>query len=245
MATFLTRDGITESLHRIIREANEELVLISPYIHLDDQTRGLLKSAAGGTRVHVVSKKSKATRREIPFIEELGIEISFVPHLHAKCYMNEKDALITSANLQETSLYRNPEMGILVSKLEDATLYRNIYEEARRLMGSQAASVGADTDETVQAKDASRAKPTDGDGKPPRQGFCISCGDEVRVRTKLRLRPYCRDCYYDLDEGDPGTAGQCHTCGREWHTTMEKPLCLECYWEYKDELQFPPPATAG
>ena len=39
MATFLTTDKIVSHLHRIIEEAAEELVLISPYIKADVETR--------------------------------------------------------------------------------------------------------------------------------------------------------------------------------------------------------------
>lgn len=43
MATFLTRKGIVFHLDRIIEEADRELVLISPYIKADDETKNLLK----------------------------------------------------------------------------------------------------------------------------------------------------------------------------------------------------------
>ena len=39
MATFLSREGIVDHLHKIIDEAEEELVLISPYIKADDETK--------------------------------------------------------------------------------------------------------------------------------------------------------------------------------------------------------------
>ncbi len=43
MATFLTRKGIVQHLYKIIEEAEEELILISPYIKVDDETKSLLK----------------------------------------------------------------------------------------------------------------------------------------------------------------------------------------------------------
>ena len=44
MATFLTREDIVYHLGKIIEEADRELVLISPYIKADDETKNLLKN---------------------------------------------------------------------------------------------------------------------------------------------------------------------------------------------------------
>ena len=44
-----------------------------------------------------------------------SIKTSVRKNLHAKCYLNEKEALLTSMNLYEYSQEHNDEMGILVS----------------------------------------------------------------------------------------------------------------------------------
>ena len=53
---------------------------------------------------------------------------------HLKCYLNEKEAIITSMNLYDFSQVNNNEMGIHVIKNEDAELYEEVYKEARRLI---------------------------------------------------------------------------------------------------------------
>ena len=50
MAEFLTRKGIVYYLDKIIEEANRELVLISPYIKADDETKNLLKAKTAAPR---------------------------------------------------------------------------------------------------------------------------------------------------------------------------------------------------
>ena len=137
MATFLTTEDIVSHLHRIIEQAAEELILISPYIKVDDKTKRLLENTKRGTDIHVLYGKSQSERNlgnvktsfDLP-----GITVSFLKDLHAKCYLNEKEALVTSMNLHEFSQEHNDEMGILVSKREDSVLYEAIYQDAKRLL---------------------------------------------------------------------------------------------------------------
>ena len=64
--------------------------------------------------------------------------------MHAKCYLNEKMALVTSMNLYDYSMIKNLEMGVLVvlrnktgffdSSFEDDDLYQTIRNQAVRIM---------------------------------------------------------------------------------------------------------------
>ena len=59
MAEFLTRKGIVYYLDKIIEEADRELVLISPYIKADDETKNLLKAKTRATTIHVIYGKKE------------------------------------------------------------------------------------------------------------------------------------------------------------------------------------------
>jgi phosphatidylserine/phosphatidylglycerophosphate/cardiolipin synthase-like enzyme len=63
-----------------------------------------------------------------------SIRSSFCKDLHAKCYLNENEAILTSMNLYEFSQVNNNEMGIHIDKATDPDLYKDIYEEAQRLI---------------------------------------------------------------------------------------------------------------
>ena len=136
MATFLPAQYIVEHLYKIVEEATEELVLISAYIKLDDETKSLLKNTRRGTPVHMLygKKKSQLTSGDKSFLGTRGVKISFLKNLHAKCYLNQKEALVTSMNLLESSMENNVEMGILVSKQDEPVLYEAIYQDAKRLL---------------------------------------------------------------------------------------------------------------
>ena len=101
MTTFLTRKGIVYHLDKIVEEANSELVLISPYIKADDETKNLLKNKTRTTAIHVIYGKKELKPAEKSFLDSLGIRTSFLKSLHAKCYLNANEALLTSMNLYQ------------------------------------------------------------------------------------------------------------------------------------------------
>ena len=238
MPTFLTREGIARHLHKIIEEATRELVLISAFIKVDDETKNLLRNKKHGTAIRVIYGKRRLRHEEKDFLDSLSIKAYFLKNLHAKCYLNEGQALVTSMNLHEFSLANNDEMGILVSRQDDPELYDAIYQEASRLQAASGETSTAVSRPKLKGAET-RAQTTLSAEKKPRVGFCIRCGDDVAANP---MRPYCRPCYYEDDEFDDEDyeyeEDYCHICGEEYPTTFSKPLCRSCYKKYKDVFQF-------
>ena len=71
----------------------------------------------------------------------------------------------------------------------------------------------------------------------PFDGFCIRC--KVDVRGNLN-KPYCTRCYtsWNRYKNEAYEENYCHICGSEYTTTILEPLCLACYRELKDVLEF-------
>ena len=63
--------------------------------------------------------KTELRSEETEWLADNFVRTSFREHLHAKCYMNDSHALVTSMNLYEFSQVNNDEMGILVSAEDD------------------------------------------------------------------------------------------------------------------------------
>ena len=85
--------------------------------------------------IRVVYGKSELRPDENNWLESMtSIRTSFCPNLHAKCYMSERAALLTSMNLYEFSQVNNHEMGVLVDRSQSEDLYRKIYDEAMRII---------------------------------------------------------------------------------------------------------------
>ena len=118
MAEFLRRHDIVSHLHRIIKEAKDLIVLVSPYIDADEVTKNLLGRQQRSTQINVVYGKEQLRPNQQALFDKLNIKATFRRNLHAKCYMNENEAVVTSMNLYRYSQDNNDEMGILVSKPE-------------------------------------------------------------------------------------------------------------------------------
>ena len=136
MAKFLNTSATNYFLEELIKDAKDRLILISPFLKLNDRMKELL---ADKNRlkidVRVVYGKSELQPEEINWLKELTyIRTSFCKNLHAKCYLNEELCIITSLNLYEFSQVNNNEMGVLIRRSDDAELYKDAYEEAQRII---------------------------------------------------------------------------------------------------------------
>ena len=136
MAEFLRTNGISDRLEKIIEdELGGRLLIISPYLQFSDRVRDELKRQDLRKRdIRVVFREDRLHPKESEWLANTSIRTSFRESLHAKCYMNDRHALITSMNLYEFSQQNNDEMGILVSAEADPELYQDIRREADRIL---------------------------------------------------------------------------------------------------------------
>ena len=136
MAKFLTTTGVSYQLEEIIKDAKERLVLISPFLRVNERVKELLEDKDRlKIDVRVIYGKNELQPEENNWLESMtSIRTSFCKNLHAKCYLNENEALLTSMNLYEFSQVNNNEMGLLVSKEKERELYEEIYEESMRIV---------------------------------------------------------------------------------------------------------------
>ncbi|AYO11835.1 DNA repair protein [Vibrio campbellii] len=136
MAKFLNTSATNYYLEELIKNASERLILISPFLKLNDRIRELLEDKDRlKIDIRIVYGKSELQPDEINWLKGLSfVRTSFCKNLHAKCYMNESSCIITSLNLYEFSQVNNNEMGIFIDRDEDAEIYKDSYEEAQRII---------------------------------------------------------------------------------------------------------------
>ncbi len=249
VAKFLTTSGITHELEKIIRGSEGgRLLLISPYLKFNSRIKGLLEDQAQRwkTDIRVVYGKTELRSEETKWLADNDIRTSFREHLHAKCYMNDSHALITSMNLYEFSQQNNDEMGILVSAEEDPELYREIREEADLIL-RQSPNVKLEVTQVDDGDEDPSAGKRDNpvrtlSGRPSRQpalpelGFCLRCGEEIPFDPE---RPYCSSDYrsWARYKNEEYEEKRCHACGDEHSTSMAKPVCISCYRRYRSALR--------
>lgn len=136
MPKLLNTSATNYYLEELIKNAKERLILISPFLKINDRIRELLEDKNRmKIDVRIVYGKSELHPNEINWLKSLTfVRTSFCKNLHAKCYMNEEMAIITSLNLYDFSQVNNNEMGILLIRDEDGETFRDTYDEAQRIV---------------------------------------------------------------------------------------------------------------
>lgn len=233
MPDFLNTEGVSYHLSKIIDNSLETLILISPYLKINDRIKSCLEDRDRLKRVtRIIYGKSELQPSEINWLKSLNYtHTSFCKDLHAKCYLNESEAIVTSMNLHEYSQVNNYEMGIYIEKSNDTDLYKKVYDEVQRLIRNSdevKISVSKVTDSTVNNKTHVTSA----------NGFCIRCHSEIKLNPTV---PYCKSCYsfWKKDKKEDQEEKFCHICGNPSKSTLIKPTCYSCYKANKDKLEFP------
>jgi predicted ATPase len=167
--------------------------------------------------IRIIYGKAELQAQENKWLNSMdSIRLLFCDNLHAKCYLNEKEAIITSMNLYDYSQQNNREMGIYVAKGEDLQLYKDICAEVESL-------IRISKKPTIEEKeDNNRPK------GPAKKGHCIRCDAAIELDPGY---PLCNKCYKIWSEfSNPEYEEKyCHICGKIYNTSMRKPLCSSCF----------------
>ena len=111
MIKFLTTNGINLYLEELLKNSQKEIILISPYIQLQRRIKEILSSKKDGGLDITVVCRAKDLKEDL---SKVATRVFDCPTVHAKCYMNENEAIVTSLNLYEFSQRNNDEMGFYV-----------------------------------------------------------------------------------------------------------------------------------
>lgn len=223
MAKFLTTLGSQAEIENIIDNARNRLVVISPYIRIQETLLQSLKAAdRRSVKIVLVYGKDELKPETKSQLEQLSnLSLYFLENLHAKCFFNEESMVITSLNLYESAEGNNREMGVLISRKEDEDCFKDAVKEASVIVSS-AAKVELGKPK-VRTQSKTKRSTSGGTG-----GYCIRCKTLIPLNPD---QPLCRDCYDEWAEWENPDYEEkfCHTCGKPTPTTIEKPLCHHCY----------------
>jgi hypothetical protein len=240
MAEFLNTQGISYYLKQLIDHSNEKLYLISPYLQFNNQLKLSLEDRHKFNIdiIVIYGKVSDINPDDSEWLKSMpGIKLMFHKDLHAKCYFNEKEAIVTSMNLYMFSQQNNVEMGIYVSREKDADLYKQIADEVDRIKrGSEHRTI------TIQKVETSKVFPSknvekDAPAKPNiKSGYCIRTGVAIPFNTK---KPLCNEAFTSWSKyNDPDYPEKfCHFSGEhsKGETSFNKPI-LKKNWKKAKEI---------
>lgn len=122
MAKFFKGNDLNSEIGKLFEEAEEQIILISPYIKLHDHYASIFRAKKDNPKLHIIivfgkneNDLSKSMKEDdFNFFKDFpNIEIHYEKRLHAKYYSNENSAILTSMNLYDYSQDHNIEAGIL------------------------------------------------------------------------------------------------------------------------------------
>lgn len=165
MAKFLETQAISNELMKLIKDAKEKIILISPYLKVNSQIQERLKTKSKvGTlsEIVIVYGKTELKNSELEWIKEIeDLKLFEKNNLHAKCYINEDKAIICSMNLYDYSQQNNIEMGLMITKEQDKEAYQELIEEINniKINGVRKRFDGKDNDEKLKIKEEIKETP--------------------------------------------------------------------------------------
>ncbi len=222
MADFLTTSGISYHLERIIVNSKKQLILVSPYLHVSKKLYESLKDASYRyVNIKFIFGKDELKSESKDLLFDLkNIELFFFENLHAKCYFNESEMIITSMNMYQFSEKNNREMGIFITKAKDFEIFENAKEETFSILES-----------SQHRKLFETNKNSSNPYKNNKTAFCIRCKNSIVYSLG---DPYCSSCFsiWNQFENPFYQENFCHSCGKSDNSTMTKPLCYNCYSKY-------------
>lgn len=234
MAEFLTTNGTSYHIENIIKGAQKKLVLVSPYLQISKTFYERLKDASKkNVEIKIIYGKDELKPNEKNSLADLkNLELLYFENLHAKCYFNESQMVITSMNMYEFSEKNNREMGVFITREKDQSLFEEGVNETLSIIESS---------EVIQLSKTKRKlyenkKPNkqSSSQKQPKRGYCIRCEERIPYDTE---KPYCWSCFstWSQYENPEYEENVCHSCGEFETTSMIKPECYECFKENKSK----------
>jgi hypothetical protein len=234
MAEFLTTNGTSYHIENIIIGAKRKLVLVSPYLQLSKTLFERLKDAAKrDVSIKITYGKDDLKPNEKNSLAELkNLELFYFENLHAKCYFNEFEMVITSMNMYEFSEKNNREMGVYITKEKDNELFdKAVTETISIIQSSERIQLSKSKRQFYQEKSHENKQEAKSIHKKSSLGYCIRCKCRILYNPKV---PYCEDCFviWAQYENPKFVENVCHCCGKDYPTTLDRSLCHECFKEY-------------
>ena len=220
MAEFLVTQSITKSIESTIKDADFSLTLVSPYLQIGKEIRQLVESRAQSkTDIKVVyGKQPDLEDKQLSWLlNQPNVRLFYLKDLHAKIYLNETQAIVTSMNLYQYSQDNNREAGILVRMETDKDLYKSISQEVKEILEQ---SVPFNEEDPIESPPQSEPEAV----PEPKVGYCVYDRKPTYYNKAI---PLCDPCAARKETRNY----YCHSCG-EKHK-KERPLikatCWTCY----------------
>ncbi len=252
---------ISNEIISLVEGAKTALYLISPYFDPWDRLGVEIGRAAKRCqRVVLVVRggedRAKQEAKAQPFVAQ-GVEVLYLHRLHAKIYLTESQAIVTSMNLLRSSALDSFEIALRLRMPQDSEAILKVAQEVKQLVERAREETSAVDGERAAKKAATEAGAlaslleTTGGRKGAvaspaaavvrevvkvlaaaqalsSTGHCIRCNESVAFDDGKPLCPQCFRSWSKFSNPEY-TEKYCHRCGKERSTSVAKPLCKPCW----------------
>lgn len=246
MIRILSTQDSASQIRDIISQASKIVVLISPFLDdnsdIFDYLEGL-RAKSYSVPVFVITrtpaqttsvKMQKKALKRLSSIKDCFVH--YCPNLHAKCYFNETDMVITSLNMLSKSEQNNFELGIHINIYDfDGKPFRDAWQKVNEICRAAIPVMN-------QIDSSGNFVHT------PIKAFCINSGEpnefqgETDPESNVTQKYIERSRYKDLKRTPEVLSPDhpqyyCHLCGRSYEDnkdifkappTLEQPFCDQC-----------------
>lgn len=212
-------------LEEMIQETKKWLIIVSPFVRISGRIKSyletLIKRRVKIILVYKTNDENTKSQNIVPddyeWLINNNIQVNSCRNLHAKCYINEKYALVTSMNLHSSSLVNNFEMGVIFKACDNYEMYEYILKDVLNI-NCDGVSIKFDYE------------------KYNNRGFCIRTGVEIPFNID---KPMCDEAWNEWCEiGDPNIPeNYCHYSGEKSNgeTSVRYPIKYEYFREASEE----------
>lgn len=135
----LSGTEISSHVIQLIESSRKLLVLVTPYFDPWDRLSTAIKAARTqhGVQVRLLLRGGEDQAKQEEKARELmsfGVEVDFLKRLHAKVYLSESKAMVTSMNLLKSSALDSWEIALCADSGRDAVIFADIARQTADLL---------------------------------------------------------------------------------------------------------------
>lgn len=232
MVIVLDTAHCSASLSHLVKNAEKEIILVSPYLQISPVLLNHLRDASSrNVEITLIYRDDKLTGKALERLNEekskldgMNIKMLALENLHAKCYLNEFMAIITSMNLYQHSQQNNTELGMLIQQGNENDPYDAIRKEVLTIcrIAQQNQSLSNAKPSTVSVSKSSASKPSTSKSSTPK-----SSSPSKSMKNKNSKE----DGFFTMIKKVFLDSSECYCirCGVKIENNGEKPLCGKCY----------------
>lgn len=262
MSKFIQETELILGIENIFRDANEYIMIVSPFIKLHQRVKDILKAKINNPDVQLIILfgKNEGDISKSIYPDDLlffssfpNIEIRYESRLHAKYYANEFSSIITSMNLYDYSQNNNIEVGVQLDASRfslgnnsdrDAFEYfeqvidrSELYFKKEPQYSNGFLGFNQKYEQSIITENKLsgfiKGEKVKVNKAEIKKGFCIRCKNEIQLNPQI---PLCKSCFesWKKFQNVDYIEKHCHICGKQYQTSYSKPTCYTCFRANKE-----------